>query len=171
MGLDITTGAGNGPKTVNQYLEDARATQNSIASSYKADPYKANFGDTLGNFFTGNLDFVRAVEQSKRAEAVSAHQALIARNFSAKEAEKQRAWEERMSSTAYSRAVKDLQSVGINPYAIGSFNAASTPSGAYGQSFAGSGYSGSYHNSRSGTAVTQSALALIGAFAKAIISL
>lgn len=139
-------------------------------SANSIDPSDADFIDTLGNFFTGNLDFARSVALAERAEKTSAYEAQKARDFSSSEAEKQRAWEEMMSSTAYSRAVKDLKSVGINPYAMGSFNAASTPSGAYGQSFSGSGYSGSYRNSKSGTSIAQSALALVGAFAKAILS-
>lgn len=50
---------------------------------------------------------------------------------SAEEAQKQRDWEEYMSSTAYQRQVKDMQAAGINPaMAMSSANGASTPSGA-----------------------------------------
>lgn len=140
-------------------------------SSYKAADHVANADiyDTFANTFTGNLDFARSVALAERAEKVSAYEAHKARDFSSREAQKQREWEEMMSNTAYSRAVKDLKSVGINPYAIGSFNAASTPSGAYGQSSQGQGYSGSMRNNDTLKSIAQSSLALVGAVARLFI--
>lgn len=153
---------------VNTYISNAKETMRNNAMSYKADPYHANVGDTFGNMFTGNLDFAREVALADRAEAVSAYEAQKARDFSSREAQKQREWEEMMSSTAYSRAVKDLKSVGINPYAIGSFNAASTPSGAYGQSSQGQGYKGSMKKNDTLKSLTQSALQLTGVVLKIV---
>lgn len=54
------------------------------------------------------------------------------REFNAKEAQKQRDFEERMSNTAYQRAIQDIQNAGLNPsmlYASGS-DGASTPNSA-----------------------------------------
>lgn len=48
-----------------------------------------------------------------------------------------------MSNTAYSRAIADLKSAGVNPYAIGLFGPASTPSAAIGTAYAGSSHVGS----------------------------
>lgn len=50
--------------------------------------------------------------------------------FNAQEADKQRLWEEQMSSTAYQRQVADMQAAGINPaMAMQGSSGASTPSG------------------------------------------
>lgn len=56
---------------------------------------------------------------------------IQANEFNALEAQKQREWEEYMSSTAYQRQVKDMQAAGINPaLAMNGSGGASTPSGA-----------------------------------------
>lgn len=52
-----------------------------------------------------------------------------ANQFNADEAQKQRDFEEYMSSTAYQRQVKDMQAAGINPAMAMSGSGASTPSG------------------------------------------
>ncbi|QXP45034.1 DNA pilot protein [Microvirus mar11] len=69
----------------------------------------------------------------------NANQAKIQREFASNEAQKNRDFQERMSNTAYSRAISDLKRNGLNPYLA--FGApASTPSGS---AFSGSSASSS----------------------------
>lgn len=138
---------------------------------YSSAPYdygeKADFGRTwLGQLlgyqeFAEREDFSRGEQQANNAFVRAMMQLDKEHSFSANEAQKSRDWQERMSNTAYQRAVADMKLAGINPVLAFQQGGASTPSGATASSGSASGSRGSYKNSNSGSDVIAGILRII----------
>ncbi len=89
-------------------------------------------------------DWVRDMQSQYNSYLMSMSQMSAQNKFNAEEAQKARDFEERLSNTAYQRAVEDMKSAGINPviaYGSGA-SGASTPSGSAASSGSGGSYSG-----------------------------
>lgn len=81
--------------------------------------FKQNY--VTGNWFTRTFDSGKLDAQNSALAASQDRQynylmAQYTNAYNAKEAQKQRDFEERMSNTQYTRAVKQLRELGLNPY-------------------------------------------------------
>lgn len=83
-------------------------------------------GNSIGNMFTGDVDYKRSLETLGYQNA-----------FNASEAQKQRDFEERMANTAYQRAAADMKAAGYNPALMFSQGGAATPTGSSARSGSG----------------------------------
>lgn len=125
-------------------------------SNSKSEAKNRMASDVAGALGTGQSDYADYMRQlmeisannTAQSQAFAREQMEFQRQsdanamaWSASEAEKNRAWQERLSNSAHQREVQDLISAGLNPI-LSANNGAFTGSGATGQGFSSSGAMG-----------------------------
>lgn len=116
---DINTG-------ISQYASQANAsTKNTSWWQAVFDPKTYNYNTIFNKETSAQKAWVRELYSQMQSQ-----------EFNANEAQKERDWQEKMSNTAYQRAVEDMKAAGLNPILAYSNGGSSTPAGAAGSSSA-----------------------------------
>lgn len=132
----------------------AVVTDNSSAAfDYNAEPVGDTWRGIGADWFNASgvaeEDWLRQNQLDLYAFERDMYQMEKANEFSAAEAQKQRDFQERMSNTAYQRAMEDMKAAGLNPVLAYQQGGASTPSGASASSSSPSRSGSSYRGQMS----------------------
>lgn len=117
------------PKLVQSTTKGLSASANANLNVGNAEKSHSEGGSTSASRVAGTEATAQNIAIMQMANAINAQNQANQQAYNSAEAQKNREWQERLSNTAYQRAMEDMRKAGLNPILAYSMGGASTPAG------------------------------------------